>query len=158
MENKTLKHRRELRNNPTGAERHLWTYLRRRQMLGHKFRRQHVIGPYVVDFVCLEKKLVVEIDGSQHLDQERYDQRRSRFLQEQGYRVLRFWNNQVLLQVQVVLRAIEDAIEEPAYRSRNQAQEERRGTPLLYSPPTGESSWGERVVAAGSLVDETERP
>lgn len=157
MENKTLKHRRELRNNPTGAESHLWTYLRRRQMLGHKFRRQHVIGPYIVDFVCLEKKLVVEIDGSQHLDQERYDQRRSRFLQQQGYRVLRFWNNQVLLQAQVVLRAIEYALEEPLQRSRHPTQQERSGTPLLYSPPTGESSWGERVSAEGRLIDEPDR-
>ena len=118
MEKKTLQHRRELRNNLTGAEMHLWKYLRRRQMLGHKFRRQHAIGPYIADFVCLEKKLVIEIDGSQHLDQERYDERRSRFLQERGYWVLRFWNNEVFLQTQAVLRAIKYALEEVASESR----------------------------------------
>jgi very-short-patch-repair endonuclease len=135
MQKKTLIHRRELRKNPTDAESHLWKYLRRRQMLEHKFRRQHPIGPYIVDFVCLDKKLVLEIDGNQHLDQEGYDERRSRFLQERGYRVLRFWNNQVFLQTEAVLRAIEYALEEVVPESQGPPGHRLKETPIPPLPP-----------------------
>ncbi|MDX8127138.1 endonuclease domain-containing protein [Methylomonas sp. OY6] len=81
---------RSLRKNQTDAERVIWQQLRNRQLLGCKFRRQQVIGPFIVDFVCLEPKLVIEVDGGQHAEQQEYDQNRSHYLQRLGYRVLRF--------------------------------------------------------------------
>ena len=71
-----------------------------------KFRRQHPIGPFIVDFCCSEKKLVIELDGSQHEDELAYDARRSQFLKEQGYRVLRFWNGEALTATGSVLERI----------------------------------------------------
>jgi very-short-patch-repair endonuclease len=91
-------HAKGLRKNLTDAEQKLWQHLRNRQLEGYKFRRQQLIGKYIVDFVCFEKKLVVELDGGQHLDSERieYDSNRTRWLESRGYRVLRFWNHEVL--------------------------------------------------------------
>lgn len=85
----------ELRCELTPAERRLWAYLRNDQ-LGVTFRRQHAIGHYIADFCCIEKELIIELDGSQHLEQEEYDAERTAFLESQGYQVLRFWNNEVL--------------------------------------------------------------
>ncbi|MBI4311255.1 MAG: endonuclease domain-containing protein [Chloroflexi bacterium] len=73
----------------------LWRPLRGRGLEGHKFRRQHPIGKYVVDFVCLEKRLVIELDGSQHLEQQAYDADRTKWLESEVYGVLRFWDNEV---------------------------------------------------------------
>ena len=84
-----------LRKTMTDAEQKLWHRLRAEQ-LGFKFRRQHPFSNFVLDFVCLEKKLVVEVDGSQHVDEQAYDTYRTACLQKAGYTVLRFWNNQVL--------------------------------------------------------------
>lgn len=87
---------RELRRNSTEAERRLWSRLRKRQLDGVRFRRQVPIGPYVVDFACLAERLVVEIDGGQHaLDADR-DAARTAWLETRGYRILRFWNNEML--------------------------------------------------------------
>lgn len=97
---------RELRQNMTLAERRLWQYLRSRQLNGIKFRRQQTIGSYIVDFVCMEHRLVVELDGGQHAEQIEYDNKRTEFLNSQGYRVVRFWNNEVLQQTEVVLDKI----------------------------------------------------
>ena len=94
----------------TDAERRLWFHLRRRASGGWKFRRQCPVGPYVVDFVCLEAGLVVEVDGSQHLRSDA-DLWRTRFLSSRGLRVLRFWNDEVLLQTPQVLEAIHAALE-----------------------------------------------
>jgi very-short-patch-repair endonuclease len=82
-------HARELRTEPTATEQLLWSRLRRRQIAGHKFRRQHVLGPYIVDFACLEQKLVIELDGGQHAEQRCYDERRTRWLEQRGFRVLK---------------------------------------------------------------------
>ncbi len=95
-----------LRKNQTDAEKRLWSHLRNRQQSGCKFRRQHEIGHYIVDFVCLEKKLIIELDGGQHANQTRYDSQRSAFLELLGYTVIRFWDNEVLTQTQNVLEAI----------------------------------------------------
>jgi very-short-patch-repair endonuclease len=96
-----------LRIGMTDAERRLWSRVRREQ-LGFKFRRQHPFGTYVLDFVCLDAKLVVEVDGSQHRDQQAYDERRSAWLASQGYSVLRFWSNEVLSETDaVVIRIIQ---------------------------------------------------
>jgi very-short-patch-repair endonuclease len=105
---KTLKtiQARHLRKNMTDAEQALWQQLRFRQVLGYKFRRQHPIGPYICDFVCLEKMLVIEVDGGQHLERKQYDNQRDNFLELYGFIVLRFWNHEVLLQRDSVLEAI----------------------------------------------------
>ena len=86
---------RQLRNNQTRAERALWQCLRKHQV-GVKFRRQHPLGPYIADFVCFEKRLIIEIDGGQHQEQIEYDETRTDWLQQQGYKILRFWNNEIL--------------------------------------------------------------
>ena len=86
---------RTLRKNPTEAEKKLWMVLRRKNLEGYKFRRQHPIGPYIVDFCCLKKKLVIEVDGGQHLDQQVKDLERTLFLESRGFHVLRFWNDEV---------------------------------------------------------------
>jgi very-short-patch-repair endonuclease len=98
---------RQLRKEPTPAEAKLWAYLRRNQINGVYFRRQHAIGKYIVDFCSLRRKLVVELDGSQHLGQEEHDQERTAFLMTKGYSVLRFWNDQVLNDIQGVIRVID---------------------------------------------------
>ena len=97
---------RKLRKNMTDTERLLWQHLRNRELGGYKFRRQRPVGPYIVDFVCLEKKLVVEVDGGQHAGQLELDAKRSDYLKEKGYRVLRFWNNEVLKETESVLTVI----------------------------------------------------
>ncbi|QSB01070.1 endonuclease domain-containing protein [Methylomonas sp. EFPC1] len=101
---------RSLRKNQTDAERVIWQQLRNRQLLGCKFRRQQVIGPFIVDFVCLEPKLVIEVDGGQHAEQQEYDQNRSHYLQRLGYRVLRFWNHEVLQNRLAVMEVIRLAV------------------------------------------------
>ncbi len=108
--NKLRDRARELRREMTDAERLLWSRLRRRQMFGDKFRRQQPLGPYIVDFVCLDKRLIVELDGGQHAEQQEYDAERTRWLEEQGFRVLRFWNNQVFDEPESVLRVIADEL------------------------------------------------
>lgn len=97
---------RELRRHQTDAEKLLWQKLRNRQLMDFKFRRQVPVGPYIVDLVCESGALVVEIDGSQHMELVDYDRRRTAFLEKKGYRVLRFWNNQVLQETEAVLESI----------------------------------------------------
>jgi very-short-patch-repair endonuclease len=96
---------RRLRHESTDAERKLWNRLRSRAIDGHKFVRQEPIGPFIVDFACRELRLVVEVDGGQHATDKR-DPIRDRWLNERGYRVLRFWNNDVLGNVDGVLEVI----------------------------------------------------
>lgn len=103
---------RQLRHRSTKAEQQLWRALRNRQIAGAKFRRQHAIGAYIVDFVCLERKLVIEVDGGQHLQQVEHDEKRTAFLESKGLRVLRFWNHDVLQQTTVVLEVICRALTE----------------------------------------------
>ncbi|MBD9478124.1 DUF559 domain-containing protein [Pseudoxanthomonas sp. PXM02] len=107
-----LDHERErrLRQEQTEAERVLWWQLRNRRLLGWKFRRQHRVGPYFADFVCLEAGLVIELDGSQHLQQVRQDALRTLRLQREGFEVLRFWNDVVLRETDAVLMAITIAL------------------------------------------------
>jgi very-short-patch-repair endonuclease len=103
---------KELRQRQTDAEGRLWYFLRDRQIEGFKFRRQHRIGHYVVDLVCLEKKLILEIDGGQHnevLNQEQ-DRIRTNWLEKEGYQVLRYWDNDVLNNTEGVLEVIRQAL------------------------------------------------
>ena len=102
----------ELRKELTPAERKLWSLLRGDKLNGVSFRRQHAIGKDIVDFCTVKEKLVIELDGSQHLEQEEYDSERTVFLEAQGYRVLRFWNNEVLKETNTVIDAIEAALSE----------------------------------------------
>jgi len=102
---------RSLRGRPTDAERRLWQRIQGRQLAGCKFRRQHPFLDYILDFVCLESALVVEVDGGQHLENEN-DRERDRRLSEAGFRVLRFWNNQVLQETDAVVEAIWIALQE----------------------------------------------
>jgi very-short-patch-repair endonuclease len=101
-----------MRKNPTDAERRLWRHLSGKK-LGVRFRRQHPMGAqYIADFICLEKKLIIELDGSQHAEQKKiYDEKRTQFLDKEGYRVLRFWNNEVLAETQNVCEMILQALE-----------------------------------------------
>jgi very-short-patch-repair endonuclease len=105
---------RELRKNMTEAERALWRHLRLRQIDGNKFRRQQPIGKYIVDFVCLEKKLIIEVDGSQHSEQIDYDLKRDTWLEKEGFCILRFWDNQVLNETDGVQEIIIDALGSPS--------------------------------------------
>ena len=108
---------RKLRNNPTDAEKVLWKHLRLRQVEGHKFRRQQPLGPYIVDFVCLDRKLIVEVDGGQHLEQSASDAKRTAWLEGRGFRLLRYWNDQVLKEPEAVTEAIWNAMNPPAQPS-----------------------------------------
>ena len=102
---------RKLRRDQTEAEQKLWSRLRRHQMKGLQFRRQHPIGPFFADFVCLETKLIIEVDGSQHADQTIRDDSRSEFLRDAGYTVLRFWNYEVIGEIDQVVERIAKALE-----------------------------------------------
>jgi very-short-patch-repair endonuclease len=95
-----------LRKRSTDTERLLWKYLRAKQIAGFKFRRQHPIGAYVVDFVCLERHLIIEVDGGQHAEEKEKDCKRDKWLQDEGYVVLRFWNSEVLKNIEAVLAVI----------------------------------------------------
>ena len=103
---------RALRRNMTDAERLLWRSLRDRQMGGWKFRRQHPIRPFIVDFVCVDRKLIIEVDGGQHANKVQEDASRSAYLRNKGYRLLRFWNNQVLKETEAVLDMILAALDD----------------------------------------------
>ena len=97
---------RKLRQQATDAELMLWKYLRAHRMAGYKFRRQVVIEPYIVDFVCLEARLIVEADGGQHLEQAEDDLKRTIFIESLGYTVMRFWNHEILGDIHAVLEKI----------------------------------------------------
>ena len=102
---------RQLRREMTVAERKLWHALKGRQLSGHRFRRQHPFGPYIADFACLEAGVVIEVDGGQHQDSEE-DLRRDGYMQVIGFKVLRFWNNDVLANPEGVCAVIAQALAE----------------------------------------------
>ena len=101
---------KDLRNNPTDTEKFLWKYLSRKQFLGYKFRRQQRIGKFIADFACLEKKLIIELDGGQHLSRVERDIERDQWLASEGYKVVRFWNNEVFKNIEGVLEEIRRAV------------------------------------------------
>ena len=103
---------RRLRSNMTDAEQRLWRFLRRKQLSGFKFRRQHPFGDYIIDFVCLESMLAVEVDGGQHNTNKADDTVRTEYLKRAGFRVLRFWNNDVLGDTDSVMAVIWRALQE----------------------------------------------
>lgn len=106
---KLLELARQMRSEMTQPERELWIALRAKRFNGVKFTRQVVIGPYIADFVCRSRKLIIELDGATHDDASRDDQRTA-FLEAQGYRVIRFWNNDVMTNLDAVLGALSEAL------------------------------------------------
>src|SRR5215207_4213699 len=109
--NPNTKHKAiELRKEPTLAERKLWSRLRNDQ-LGVTFRRQHAVGIYIPDFCSPKAKLIIELDGNQHLEQEEYDEKRTKYLESLGYKVIRFWNNDVTNNIDSVILTVIHAME-----------------------------------------------
>jgi len=124
---------REMRNKMTDAEALLWILLRNRRIAGAKFRRQHPVGRYILDFYCVEKRIGVELDGGQHSEAVVYDQQRDSWLQAQGIQVLRFWNNQMFMETEAVMEVIYWAVVD------NNSGMHRPSSPAL-PPPAGEGS------------------
>ena len=136
---------RTLRKPQTDAEALLWYYIRDKQLDGYKFRRQQPIGPYIVDFACLPKKVLIELDGGQHAEQQTQDEARDRFLRNEGYRVLRFWNNEVFENCSGVLEAIRAAVKDPP------PQQSAPDGLTAATPPQGGSDWS--VERARAYLD-----
>ena len=149
----TLQKAQALRHNQTDAEGLLWHYLCNKQLGGYKFRRQQPISPYIVDFACLSQKLLIELDGSQHAARQDYDEKRDAFLRERGYRVLRFWNNEVFENCFGVLERIYAVLPHhpPLEGGSKDASLSGRGDPppqqpspdglAAATPPQGGSDW-----------------
>ena len=121
---------RELRGRMTDAEALLWKLLRDRRLAGAKFRRQHPVGRYILDYYCVEKKLAIELDGGQHSEANDYDEQRDDWLRAQGISVLRFWNNQMLMETEEVMEVIYQTIVETENPPLPQAGEGLRGEGL----------------------------
>jgi len=137
---RTVAKARKLRRNSTDVERKFWHRIRDKQIDEYRFRRQRPIGRYIVDFICLEARLIVELDGGQHAEDAAYDQRRTAFLESLGYRVLRFWNNEVIENMTGVLE-----------RLRETLLETQAPTPPSALPLAGEGTdRAEGEVAAGT--------
>ena len=126
--------RRELRNNGTAAEAVLWKHLQRRQLLGKKFRRQHSISRYIVDFFCVECDIAIELDGAPHFSElgEEYDAERTRFLEAEGIVILRFENRIIYQNIEVVLDTIREAVRKR--ETDHPCRADEIGAP---SPPSG---------------------
>lgn len=102
---------RAMRHVPTESERKLWFHLKGRGFGGYKFKRQVLIGSYIVDFVCIERRVIVELDGGQHADRKTYDRKRDAFLEAKGFRVLRFWNLDFMESADGVLSVLAEALD-----------------------------------------------
>ncbi len=132
---------RQLRREMTDAEQFLWRHLRMRQIRGIKFRRQHPVGKYILDFACLEKRIAVELDGSQHIENTEKDDVRTEWLAAQGWRVLRFWNNEIFLNVDGVLACIDAALQANLENVKT-AKDRQIRYELYCSPPAwAKASW-----------------
>jgi regulatory protein len=141
---------RELRSQQTDAESRLWFLLRDRRFTAHKFRRQHPVADYILDFYCPDQQLAIELDGGQHAEQQPYDEHRARTLAGLGIRILRFWNHDVLQQTEAVLQAIHDALDAaPHPRPLSPLHGERGAFPPL-APLAGRGAGGEGRVACNN--------
>lgn len=126
-QSRILRNAKVLRSHQTDAELRLWYHLRGHRFLGIKFKRQKPVGPYIVDFIAVDKGLVIEIDGGQHVDSQMRDAARTAFLEAQGYRVVRFWNDDVLARTDQVLEQIRVALDEQEPLSPNPSPASGRG-------------------------------
>ena len=135
MNNNIIALAKKLRKNSTPAENLLWSHLRAEQLEGLKFRRQQLIGNYIIDFVCFEKKIVIEVDGGQHAIEKEKDSIRDEWLKGQGFKVLRFWNNEVLMNIESVLEVIRKVCLSPSLTPPIKGGEVKR-----YSIKGGEES------------------
>lgn len=142
----TVDRARELRRNSTDAEKRLWGALRSK-LPQHKWRRQMPIGPYFADFACFSEKLIIELDGGQHALAEPYDERRTRFIEAKGFRVLRFWNNDVMSNTDAVLERILKSL---SPREREGAAKPRKGEAEAASSPSQPSA-GPLPLPAGEV-------
>jgi very-short-patch-repair endonuclease len=124
---KTFSRAKALHRNMTDAEAKLWRHLRAHRMGDVHFRNQHAIGNYIVDFCTPRKKLIIELDGSQHLEQREYDEVRTKYFEAKGYRVLRFWNNDVMNNMDAVLELIWSVLNEKEMRRQRVVDEEQLG-------------------------------
>jgi very-short-patch-repair endonuclease len=140
------KRARELRNGCTDSERHLWQRLRLKQLDGFRFRRQVPVAGYIADFLCPEKKLIIELDGGQHSQQAAYDEQRTRALETNGYCVLRYWNDDVLMRTEDVLDDI----------LRSLLREEEKGNSNS-TPPQPSPALRTREGASNSRKSEEEK-
>ncbi len=142
MKRRSSEHRRakQLRRTQTDTERKLWLHLRARQLSGMKFRRQHPVGCFIVDFCCVEGGLIVEVDGGQHADRVEEDRGRTEFLQSHGYRVLRFWDHEVLNDLDAVLQMIATTVSvpHPSPLPASWEREQENASPL---PPLPSGEW-----------------
>ena len=140
----TRERARQLRKNPTDAERLLWRKLRFWQLDGLKFRRQQPLGRYIVVFICLEKRLVIEVDGGQHSEQVAYDVERDIWLRDQGFNVLRFWNYDVLKNIDGVVDVIVKTLRNTPFLNpspqRGKEKDHERKT-VLAGPPVNNFDW-----------------
>jgi len=126
---KLVERARRLRKESTDAEKRLWLHLRAHRYGGHKFKRQQPIGRYIVDFACFDARLVIEIDGGQHADAARSDSIRDAWLAREGFRVLRFWNNEVLENTEGVMQKILSSLDAPSPRPSPTRGEGERSAP-----------------------------
>jgi very-short-patch-repair endonuclease len=113
---KNLQRAKEMRHKPVATEDLFWSFVRNRQLGGFKFKRQVLIEPYIADFVCIERNLIIELDGALHADRREYDAARDAFLKSQGYEVLRFTNEEFAGDVTTILRTIEHILSTPSPR------------------------------------------
>ncbi len=137
-----LTNAKSLRSHQTEAEQRLWYHLRAHRFMGMKFKRQKPVGRYIVDFICVERQLIIEVDGEQHAEQAGYYQQRDAWLSGQGFMVLRFWNNEVMQQLEGVLEQIRLALSPGPSPTSGRGKQGKCGfiSPL---PPAGEGP-GER--------------
>ncbi|WP_019447467.1 endonuclease domain-containing protein [Cupriavidus sp. BIS7] len=137
---------RELRSHQTTAEERLWYYLRAHRFMGLKFKRQQPVGPYIADFICMEYKLIVEADGGQHGSLGDFD--RDVWLSEQGYTVLRFWNNQIQGEIEAVLETIRQAVLAKGFVE----------SPALSPDPSPVNGRGEKPIAGSNATGSLPSP
>ena len=155
----TLEKAKTLRQYQTDAEELLWHYLCRKQLDGYKFWRQKPIGPYIVDFACMSRKLVIELDGGQHAEQHDYDKKRDDYLRGKGYGILRFWNNEVFQNCMDVLEPVYQALvdpppHQPSFGSLATGPPPHQPSPdgsASATPPQGGSDWS--VERARAYLD-----
>ena len=134
MTRRPISFAKDLRSRSTDAERVLWSHIRAKRLDGLKFRRQHPIGKYIVDFICLERKIVIELDGGQHAKREieEYDRERDNWFEKEGYGVLRFWDNDVLLNTKGILEGIKErCLEHPPLNPLPSREGKQEEDPLL---------------------------